>query len=128
MPLSTVVLVKYLNSLWKRCVQKFCRVKRATPIAEGNHEKIAMSFYIRNMGPICHLANLDLRSVLMLFRFDQLIQKVGLDCCRFRLSRRFKGQFLHPPIQQLGGIEYVLRRTSQFVNPAKLAGTMAGSA
>jgi hypothetical protein len=80
MPLSIVVLIKYLNRLWKDRVQKLCRVKRATPVAERNHEKIAMSFYIRNVGPISHLDNLDLRSVLMLFRFDQLIQKAGLDC------------------------------------------------
>ncbi len=41
---------------------------------------------------------------------------------------RMQDQFLHPPVQQLGGVDHVLRRTRQCMDPAELLELFAGLA
>lgn len=47
---------------------------------------------------------------------------------RTRLLCGLQDELLHTPVQQFGSVENVLGRAREFVNPAKLAGTMASGA
>src|SRR5260370_37438349 len=40
--------------------------------------------------------------------------------CQYRSVTCFANQFLYPPVQQLAHIEFIFRRTCNFVTPPKL--------